>query len=418
MEIKRDLHVNRLIDRKGNGLVKVITGIRRCGKSYLLFTLFKKHLLSTGVPEDHIIELAFDDHENKALRDPAVFYPHIKGCLKDGEQYYVLLDEIQMLGEFESVLNGLLRRPKVDVYVTGSNARFLAKDVITEFRGRGDQVHIQPLSFAEFMSVYPGSNLEGWREYCRYGGLPLILSRPTEESKSAYLKSVFTETYLADIVGRNRIRHPEELNELLDILSSSVGSLTNPLRLANTFKSVKKSDISRATVVKYLECLCDSFIIDSAQRYDIRGNRYIGTPLKYYFADVGLRNARLNFRQQEETHLMENIIFNELKTRGFNIDVGVVETREPDGLGSLKRKQLEIDFVCNRAHERYYIQSALALPDREKTEQEQRPLLNIGDTFKKIIVVRDPFLKRYHTPKGVLVMSVFDFLLDPASLEK
>lgn len=416
MEIKRDLYLEKLIARKHNTLVKVITGIRRCGKSYLLNRLFKQHLLDEGVPADHILEIAFDVRENRALRDPDVFCEYVKTLVKDDWMHYLLLDEIQLLGDFEAVLNGLMRQGNVDLYVTGSNARFLAKDVITEFRGRGDQVHVYPLSFAEFFSATSGTEREAWREYWQFGGLPLILSRPTEETKAAYLKSILEETYLSDIVGRNQIRHPEELGELLDVLASSVGSYTNPTRLFHVFESRKRSTISKNTLVKYVDCLCDSFLLESAKRYDVKGNRYINTPLKYYFTDIGLRNARLNFRQQEETHLLENILFNELKRQGYDVDVGMVEVRDRDVNGSSRRIPLEVDFVCNRGHERIYVQSALQIPDREKMLQEQRSLLAIGDAFKKVILVKDS-LGTYHTPEGVHVINVMDFLLHRVGLE-
>ena len=375
MEIKRDRYLNLLISKKHNGLIKVITGMRRCGKSYLLFTLFKDYLLSEGIEKNHIIEIAFDAYENKQYRDPDVLYPYLKEQIKDDGMYYVLLDEVQLLGEFEAILNSLTRMKNVDVYVTGSNARFLSKDVITEFRGRGDEVHMYPLSFAEFMSVYPGTKQDGWNEYMLYGGLPLVLSFTTPDQKIAFLKSLFEETYISDIVGRHNIRNKAELEELLNILSSAIGSLTNPEKLAATFRSVKNKKISSNTIKKYIDYLCDSFLIDSAVRYDVKGKKYIDTPVKYYFTDMGLRNARLNFRQLEETHSMENIIFNELKIRGFNVDVGVIIQYDTNEKGNSVRKQLEIDFVCNKGSKRYYIQSAYAIPDQAKMEQEQRSLM-------------------------------------------
>ncbi len=416
MEIKRDYYLNQLIDRKHNGLIKVITGLRRCGKSYLLFTLFKAHLLAEGVDREHIIEIAFDSFENKALRDPEVLYPRLKERIKDDGMYYVLLDEVQLLGEFESVLNGLIRMDNVDVYVTGSNARFLSRDVITEFRGRGDEVHMYPLSFAEFMSVYPGTKQDGWNEYMLYGGIPLVLNFAAPEQKIAFLKSLFEETYISDIVGRHNIRNKAELEELLNILSSAIGSLTNPEKLAATFKTVKKKNISNSTVKRYIDYLCDSFLIDSAMRYDVKGKKYIDTPVKYYFTDMGLRNARLNFRQIEETHSMENIVFNELKARGFNVDVGVVVHNDTGADGGSVRKQLEIDFVCNKGSKRYYIQSAYAIPNQEKLEQESRSLMLTGDFFKRIIITKDTPATHY-TENGILIMSVFDFLLNKDSLD-
>ena len=416
MEIRRDRYLNTLISKKHNGLIKVITGMRRCGKSYLLFTLFKKHLLSEGVDEDHIIEIAFDAFENKKYRDPDVLYPYLKEQFNDDGMNYVLLDEVQLLGEFESILNSLIRMKNVDVYVTGSNARFISKDVITEFRGRGDEVHMYPLSFTEFMSVYQGTKQDGWNEYMLYGGIPLVLEFTTPDQKIAFLKSLFEETYISDIVGRHNIRNKAELEELLNILSSAIGSLTNPEKLSATFQTVKKKKISNSTIKRYIDYLCDSFLIDSAIRYDVKGKRYIDTPVKYYFTDMGLRNARLNFRQIEETHSMENIIFNELKMRGFNVDVGVIVQYDTNEKGNSIRKQLEIDFVCNQGSKRYYIQSAYAIPDQVKMEQEQRSLMLTGDFFKRIIITKDTPAP-YYNESGVLIMSVYDFLLNENSLE-
>ena len=416
MEIKRDRYLNLLISKKHNGLIKVITGMRRCGKSYLLFNLFKDYLLSEGIDESYIIEIAFDAYENKQFRDPDVLYPYLKEQIKDDGMYYVLLDEVQLLGEFEAILNSLTRMKNVDVYVTGSNARFLSKYVITEFRGRGDEVHMYPLSFAEFMSVYPGTKQDGWNEYMLYGGLPLVLSFTTPDQKIAFLKSLFEETYISDIVGRHNIRNKAELEELLNILSSAIGSLTNPEKLAATFRSVKNKKISSNTIKKYIDYLCDSFLIDSAVRYDVKGKKYIDTPVKYYFTDMGLRNARLNFRQLEETHSMENIIFNELKIRGFNVDVGVIMQYDTNEKGNSIRKQLEIDFVCNKGSKRYYIQSAYAIPDQAKMEQEQRSLMLTGDFFKRIIITKDTPAP-YYNENGVLIMSVYDFLLNENSLD-
>ncbi len=415
MEIKRNRYLNTLISKKHNGLIKVITGMRRCGKSYLLFTLFKEHLLSDGIDEDHIIEIAFDAFENKKYRDPDVLYPYLKEQIKDDAMYYILLDEVQLLGEFESILNSLIRMKNVDVYVTGSNARFLSKDVITEFRGRGDEVHMYPLSFAEFMSVYPGTKQDGWNEYMLYGGIPLVLEFTTPDQKIAFLKSLFEETYISDIVGRHNIRNKAELEELLNILSSAIGSLTNPQKLSATFQTVKKKKISNSTIKRYIDYLCDSFLIDSAIRYDVKGKKYIDTPVKYYFTDMGLRNARLNFRQIEETHSMENIIFNELKMRGFNVDVGVIMQYETNEKGSNIRKQLEIDFVCNQGSKRYYIQSAYAIPDQAKMEQEQKSLMLTGDFFKRMIITKDTPAP-YYNESGVLIMNVYDFLLNENSL--
>ncbi len=415
MKIRRDHYLDILISKKHNGLIKVITGMRRCGKSYLLFTLFKEHLLSCGVDGAHIIEIAFDAFENKKFRDPEILFPYLQEQIKDDGMYYVLLDEVQLLGEFEAVLNSLVRRGNVDVYVTGSNARFLSKDVITEFRGRGDEVHMYPLSFREFMSVYEGTKQDGWNEYMLYGGIPLVLGFSTAEQKISFLKSLFTETYISDIVGRHHIRNRAELEEILNILASAIGSLTNPEKLSATFQSVKKKKISYTTIKRYMDYLCDSFLIDSAIRYDIKGRKYIDTPMKYYFTDMGLRNARLNFRQIEETHSMENIIFNELKMRGFNVDVGVVTQHVTNEKGDSIRKQLEIDFVCNKGSKRYYIQSAYAIPDQAKMEQEQRSLMLTGDFFKRLIITKDTPAP-YYNESGVLIMNIYDFLLDENSL--
>lgn len=416
MEIRRDIYLNKLISKKHNGLIKVVTGMRRCGKSYLLFNLFKEYLVNEGVNENHIIEIAFDSFENRKYRDPEVLFPYLMEKIADKEMYYVLLDEVQMLDDFESVLNSLGRKKNVDVYVTGSNAKFLSKDIITEFRGRGDEVHMCPLTYSEFMSVYDGDKQEGWRDYVLFGGIPLVLGFETADQKSDFLKSLFEETYISDITGRNNIRNKAELEELLNILSSAIGSLTNPSKLSATFKSVKNKTISKETIIKYIDYLKDSFLIDSAIRYDIKGKKYINTPSKYYFTDLGLRNARLNFRQVEETHAMENIIFNELKVRGYNVDVGVVVMNEVDKNGKKIRKQLEVDFVCNKGSKRFYIQSAYALPDKEKMEQEQRSLVNTGDGFKKIIITKDAVAPLYND-EGILVMSVYDFLLNPDSME-
>lgn len=416
MEIRRDIYLNKLISKKHNGLIKVVTGMRRCGKSYLLFNLFKEYLVNEGVNENHIIEIAFDSFENRKYRDPEVLFPYLMEKIADNEMYYVLLDEVQMLDDFESVLNSLGRKKNVDVYVTGSNAKFLSKDIITEFRGRGDEVHMYPLTYSEFMSVYDGDKQEGWRDYVLFGGIPLVLGFETADQKSDFLKSLFEETYISDITGRNNIRNKAELEELLNILSSAIGSLTNPSKLSATFKSVKNKTISKDTIIKYIDYLKDSFIIDSAIRYDIKGKKYINTPSKYYFTDLGLRNARLNFRQVEETHAIENIIFNELKVRGYNVDVGVVVMNEVDKNGKKIRKQLEVDFVCNKGSKRFYIQSAYALPDKEKMEQEQRSLVNTGDGFKKIIITKDAVAPLYND-EGILVMSAYDFLLNPDSME-
>lgn len=416
MEIKRDHYLEQLISKMHNGLVKVVTGMRRCGKSYLLFNIFKEHLISEGIDKNHIIEISFDTFESKKFCDPNVLYPHLKESIKDEKMYYILLDEVQLLSDFEAVLNSLIRMKNVDVYVTGSNARFLSKDVITEFRGRGDEIHMYPLSFAEFMSVYQGEKLDGWNEYMLYGGIPLVLNISSPEQKVAFLKSLFEETYISDIIGRHNVRNKAELEDLLNIISSAIGSLTNPEKLSKTFKSVKNKNISSNTIKRYIEYLSDSFLIDTAFRYDIKGRKYIGSPVKYYFNDMGLRNARLNFRQIEETHSMENIIFNELKIRGFNVDVGVIVQNGKDENGSSIRKQFEIDFVCNKASKRYYIQSAYAIPDEAKLMQEQRPLMLTGDFFKRIIITRDTPVPHYNE-SGILNMSIYDFLLNKNSLD-
>lgn len=416
MEIKRDIYLQKLIDRMGNGMIKVITGVRRCGKSYLVFKIFKEYLLSQGVGEDHIIGINLEDRRNKRFRDPDALLEHIDKRIKDSSMYYILLDEVQMVREFEDVLNSYLSIANADVYVTGSNAKFLSKDVITEFRGRGDEVRVFPLSFAEYMSEYDGSVQQGLDEYMTYGGLPQILMLKTEEQKSAYLKSLFDETYLKDIKERYSVRHEDELEELLNIISSSVGSLTNPVKLVKTFKSVNNVTISAETVKSYLDYLCDSFLVEKAMRYDVKGRRYIDTPYKFYFSDLGLRNARLNFRQDEKTHLMENVIYNELLIRGFNVDVGVVPIVKKDEEGKQYRTQLEIDFVCNQGSRRYYLQSAFKLESEEKRMQEKASLLKVNDSFKKIIVSGEDGLI-HRSEDGIITMSIYDFLLKHNSLE-
>lgn len=415
MEIKRDLYLKKLINRMNNGLIKVVTGIRRCGKSYLLFELFYNYLKAQGVDDNHIIKLALDDRKNKKYRDPDVLCDFVHKQIVDDKQYYILLDEVQFVGEFEDVLNSFLHIKNADTYVTGSNAKFLSKDIITEFRGRGDEIHISPLSFKEFYSVYSGAKENAWKQYCLYGGLPKVLEYKTDEDKVEYLKNIFEETYLTDIKDRHKIRNDAELNELLDILSSSVGSLTNPKKLSDTFKSVKQVSLHPDTINNYLEYFVDSYLISQSKRYDIKGKKYINTPSKYYFTDMGLRNARLNFRQFEETHIMENIIYNELKIMGFNVDVGVVDYRK-DVDGKSVRVQAEVDFVCNKADRRYYIQSAFSIPDREKMLQEQNSLTRINDSFKKIIIVKDA-IKTHYNDDGVLILNLFDFLLEENSLE-
>jgi len=431
MEIRRDLYLNQLIRRKNNGLIKVVTGIRRCGKSYLLNNLFYNHLLKSGVDAEHIIRFAFDSADDLYLIgesliqiekekrgvDPEKFMVYIRSQIVDEGMYYLLLDEIQMLDCFETVLNGYLRKDNMDVFVTGSNAKLLSKDIITQFAGRGDEVHMYPLSFAEFMSIYKGDQYAGLAEYMLYGGIPMVVLREDANDKASLLQNLFTEIYLRDITKRYRVKNIGELEDLLNILSSSIGSLTNPEKLKNTFKSVKKSKITAQTIKKYIDYFEDSFLIESAQRYDIKGKAYIETPKKYYFSDLGLRNARINFRQFEPTHSMENVIYNELRMRGFNVDVGVIATSEKNQEGKVVRKQLEVDFVCNLGSSRYYIQSAYSLPDDAKRTQEIRPFRKIDDSFKKIVITRD-IVQPYYDDYGILTVSIYDFLLDPEIIYK
>lgn len=395
--------------------MKIITGMRRCGKSFLLFRLFRRFLEDNGVANDHIVEMAFDDYAFKEFRNPDKFYAYVKGRIIDDQPYYILLDEVQMLDEFEDVLNGLLHIPNADVYVTGSNAKFLSKDIITEFRGRGYQIHVSPLSFAEFMSVYEGDREDGWNEYLLYGGLPPVVLLKTEEEKVKLLDSLLAETYIIDVVNRNKIKNDSELNDLFKILASGIGGLTNPQRLSNTFQSVKNVSISPATIKKYIECLSDAFLLESCNRYDVKGRKYIGTPLKYYFSDLGIRNALLGFRQQEKTYLMENAVYNELCARGYSVDVGNVEVNTVDEKGTKVRRMLEVDFVCNRGYKRCYIQSALSLPDREKMQQESASLLRINDSFMKYVITGDR-IKKYQNDDGIVIMNVLDFLLDEQSV--
>ena len=412
MEIKRDYYLQKLIDRKENHLIKIITGIRRCGKSYLLNHIFKNYLLETGVNADHIIMVSLDDDDSESLLDVHNLNTYIKSQIKDDDLHYVLLDEIQLVEGFESLLNGLLRKENLDVYVTGSNSKFLSSDIITEFRGRGDEIRVYPLSFSEFYSAYEGSKEDAWQEYYTYGGLPLVLSYKNEIDKMAYLENQRKNVYLNDVIERNNIQNEQDLYTIVEILSSSVGSLTNPLKLANTFKSNNKNtSITDKTIYNYLNYLEDAFLIESTKRYDVKGKKYIETPKKYYFTDIGIRNSFLNFRQQEENHLMENIIYIELRRRGFNVDVGVVEVRDKTG-----QKKLEIDFVANRGNNRYYIQSALTIDSKEKREQEERSLINTNDFFRKIIIVKDN-IKRWRDEKGIVIMGIVDFLLDFDSLD-
>lgn len=415
MEIRRDSYLNKLMDRMGNGLVKIITGVRRCGKTWLLLRLFRRHLAQAGIKDDHVIAVMLDDLENAELRDPNAMLRHIKDCIADGETYYVLLDEVQLLRQFEEVLNSLLHVDNVDIYVTGSNSRFLSSDVITEFRGRGDEIRIHPLSFREFLSAHGGTKEEAWDDYFLYGGLPLVLSYGTPEGKAEYLTHLLENVYLSDIVERRRVQHEEELGELLDILASSIGSLTNPLKLSRTFKSVKNRTISDKTLKKYIDYMTDAFLLERARRFDLKGKRYIASAAKYYFEDIGLRNARLGFRQTEENHIMENIIYNELRIRGYHVDVGVLEAFGKKD-GATTRKQLEVDFTAARGSRKYYIQSAFSLSTPEKLRQEQNSLLHIGDSFRKLIIVRDNIRPR-HDEAGITTIGIWNFLLDENSLD-
>ena len=415
MEINRDHYLKQLTDRLQNGMIKVITGLRRSGKSYLLNHIFYQYLKSAGVNDEHIVMLQFDTEESEHLLDRHVLGEHIRSRITDDEWYYLLLDEIQYVEGFEKVLNSLLRRGNIDIYVTGSNSRFLSSDIITEFRGRGDEIHLLPLSFSEFYSVDPGNENEAWAEYMVYGGLPYILNRKTEEQKSEYLKNLFKETYMKDILDHNRMKGVSEMEELIDILASSVGSLANPSRIANTFESVKKVKIAKETVGNYIGYLEDAFLISETKRYDVKGRRYIDTPLKYYFEDIGLRNARLNFRQLEEPHLMENAIYNELRYRGYNIDIGVVEINEKKE-DRYQRKQLEIDFIANKGSKKYYIQVAQGLSDPTKREQEIKSLKNVRDGFKKVLIRKDNSIT-FTDEDGILNLYLFDFLLNRKTLD-
>ncbi len=418
MEIRRDRYLERLIAHKGNGRVKIVTGIRRCGKSYLLFQLFKRHLIETGVKQNHIIEIQLEDRSNKELRDPDACLAFIKKQIKDQKPYYLLIDEVQLMSEFEDVLNSCLHIQNLDTYVTGSNSKFLSKDIITEFRGRGDEMYLWPLSFKEFRTTQPDKPFDDvWTEYMTFGGLPYCALLPTREEKADYLKHLFDEVFLRDIIERNKIQNDAQLESLLNIISSAVGSLTNPKKLEDTFTSSGAGKLSAYTIKQYLDYLCDAFMIEQAERYDIKGKRYISTPYKYYFTDTGLRNARLNFRQLEETHLMENVMYNELCLRGYSVDVGVVEILARQEDGKYVRKQIEVDFVCNKADERVYVQSAFSIPTTEKRQQEERPLVNVGDGFKKVVVTKDNVI-RHNDENGILIMSLQEFLMDEGALEK
>lgn len=415
MEIKRDYYLNKLIDAKNDGLIKVVTGIRRSGKSYLLNTLFYNYLLENGIKDDHIIKVALDDSDNDGLLISKNLSKYVKEKIIDKDGYYVILDEVQLVENFERVLNGLLRIPNIDIYVTGSNSKFLSSDIITEFRGRGEDIKVYPLSYYEFMSVYKGDKLDGWVEYITYGGLPLVVSMNSDERKTAYLKDQQKNVYINDVIERNDIKNDAELVSLVEVISSSIGSLSNPKKLSDTFKSTAGLNIDPKTVSLYLKYLEEAFLIEKVERYDVKGKKYMSTPYKFYFSDLGLRNSFINFRQYEETHIMENVIYLELRRRGYNVDVGVVEFRERKE-NELTYKQLEIDFIANKGNNKIYIQSAFSMPNEEKINQEERPLLKVNDSFKKIIIVKD-YIKRTRNENGIITMSIFDFLLDPDSLD-
>lgn len=416
--IERNEYLNKLISRKWNGMVKVITGIRRCGKSYLLFEIFKKHLLDNGVSTEQIIEVSLDAEEFEELQDKKKLNEYIKARIKDEKEYYVLLDEIQLVDGFESVLNGLLRIKNVDCYVTGSNSKFLSNDIITEFRGRGDEVRVHPLSFSEFSKAFKGDQRDAYSEYSLYGGLPAIVSMDSHEAKMSYLKNLTDNVYLTDVIERNNLKKEKAVvGELLNIIASSIGSLTNPSKLADTFKSVAKVSINRATLSNYLDCFIDAFLISKALRYDIKGKSYIDSPFKYYFEDIGLRNARINFRQNEQTHIMENIIYNELIARGYSVDVGVVVVNYKDENNKSQRKQLEVDFVCNKGTSRYYIQSAYSIENEEKREKESAGFIKIDDSFKKMIIEKDCYVP-WQDENGIYHIGLEQFLLNKDSLEK
>lgn len=416
MVINRDIYLNRLIASKHNGLIKIITGLRRCGKSYLLFKLFKEHLRNVGVDDNHIIQVDLEDRRNKNLRNPDVLLAHIDSKMKDNDMYYILLDEVQCVKDFEDVLNSYLKIENADIYVTGSNSKFLSTDIITEFRGRGTQICVHPLSFAEIMSVDQRHPIDVWNDYYTYGGLPLVLSLSTDEAKESYLKDLYAKVYLTDIKDRYSIRCDSELQELLQIIASTIGSPTNPSKLENTFKSVKNVTLSSKTINTYLSYLEDAFLIEKSIRYDIKGKKYINTLAKHYFTDMGIRNAILGFRQMEENHIMENVIYNELRIRGYSVDVGMVETRPLNSEGKRIRKQYEVDFVANRGSQRYYIQSAFIMPTDSKERQESNSLLNIDDVFKKIIIVKD-YIKPKRNQLGIITIGLIDFLLKPELME-
>lgn len=416
MEIKRDAYLEQLKIRKDNGMIKIITGIRRCGKSFLLFVLFKNYLLENGVDNEHIIAIALDGIENEELRDPKKCYQYIKDAMKDDQRYYLILDEVQFMPRFEEVLNSLLRISNIDVYVTGSNSRFLSSHIVTEFRGRGDEIKIYPLSFDEFYSAYDGDYDEAWEEYMTYGGLPQVAQFSVERQKAEYLKNIFTNVYIRDVVERNNIKNVDEIGTLVDILASAIGAPTNPTKISNTFKSERGINYSNKTISNHIDYLAEAFLISKAERYDIKGRKYVGANLKYYFSDVGLRNARLNFRQQEPTHIMENIVYNELLIRGYNVDVGIVDVYAKNDYGKTTRKQFEVDFVVNQGSQRYYIQVAYDMVSEEKQTQEFNSFRNIPDSFKKIVIVNGT-KKPYRNDEGFVIMGMKYFLLNADSLE-
>lgn len=416
MEIKRDFYLEQLKIRKDNGMIKIITGIRRCGKSFLLFVLFKKYLLENGVDNDHIIEIALDGIENEELREPKKCYQYIKDAMKDEQKYYLLLDEVQFMPRFEEVLNSLLRIRNIDVYVTGSNSKFLSSDIVTEFRGRGDEIRVYPLSFAEFYVAFDGDYDDAWEEYMIYGGLPQVAGFRLERQKAEYLKNIFTNVYIKDVVERNRIQNVDEIGTLVDILASAIGAPTNPTKISNTFKSERGINYSNKTISNHIDYLAEAFLISKADRYDIKGRKYVGANLKYYFSDIGLRNARLNFRQQEPAHIMENIVYNELLIRGYNVDVGIVDVFAKNNEGKRVHKQLEVDFVVNQGSQRYYIQVAYDMISEEKQTQELNSLRNIPDSFKKIVIVNGT-KKPWRNDEGFVIMGMKYFLLNVDSLE-
>jgi hypothetical protein len=416
VEIKRDAYLEQLKIRKDNGMIKIITGIRRCGKSFLLFVLFKKYLLENGVDSEHIIEIALDGIENEELRDPKKCYQYIRDTMKDDKNYYLLLDEVQFMPRFEEVLNSLLRIGNIDVYVTGSNSKFLSSDIVTEFRGRGDEIRIYPLSFAEFYAAYDGDYDDAWNEYLIYGGLPQVAQFSVERQKAEYLKNIFANVYIKDVVERNKIQNVDEIGTLVDILASAIGTPTNPTKISNTFKSERGINYSNKTISNHIDYLAEAFLISKANRYDIKGRKYVGANLKYYFSDVGLRNARLNFRQQEPTHIIENIVYNELLVRGYNVDVGIVDVFAKNSEGKRVHKQLEVDFVVNQGSQRYYIQVAYDMTSEEKQTQELNSLRNISDSFKKIIIVNGT-KKPWRNDEGFVIMGMKYFLLNADSLE-